>query len=114
MEKKLSLRVGTVILGITILSGCKILNKNNVVINPDNIPKSEVEEPKDTRTIDLEDKVELVTFDDFRSIDGSIYTYDDLKHINSLVIKVDDDFDYSFLLCQAPARVLYSERQEGV
>ena len=97
MEKKLSLRVGTVILGITILSGCKILNKNNVVINPDNIPKSEVEEQKDTRTIDLEDKVELVTFDDFRSIDGSIYTYDDLKHINSLVIKVDDDFDYSFL-----------------
>ena len=47
MEKKLSLRVGTVILGITILSGCKILNKNNVVINPDNpsgnyIPKKDV------------------------------------------------------------------------
>ena len=97
MDKKTSLKVGTMILSVTMLSGCNLLSKNEVVINPDNIPSEVIEEQTDDITIDLEDKVELVTFDDFRNIEGSIYTYDDLRHINSLIIRIDDDFDYSFL-----------------
>lgn len=98
MSKKLSIKVGTIVLSITLLSGCNLLKGKDVVINHDNI-KEITEEDKNylSQTIDLEDKVELVTFNDYRTVKGNIYTYDDLNHINSLIIRIDDDFDYSFL-----------------
>lgn len=98
MSKKLSVKVGTIVLSITLLSGCNLLKGKDVVINHDNINEI-TEDDKNylSQTIDLEDKVELVTFDDYRTIKDNIYTYDDLNHINSLIIRVDDDFDYSFL-----------------
>ncbi len=98
MEKKLSVKVGTIVLSITLLSGCGLLKNKDVVINHDNVKElSEEEKTRLNQTIDLEDKVELVTFYDYRTVEGSIYTYDDLDHINSLIIRIDDDFDYSFL-----------------
>lgn len=98
MSKKLSVKVGTIVLSITLLSGCNLLKGKDVVINHDNINEI-TEDDKNylSQTIDLEDKVELVTFDDYRTIKDNIYTYDDLNHINSLIIRVDDDFDYIFL-----------------
>lgn len=98
MSKKLSVKVGTIVLSITLLSGCNLLKGKDVVINHDNINEI-TEDDKNylSQTIDLEDKVELVTFDDYRTIKDNIYTYDDLNHINSLIIRIDDDFDYSFL-----------------
>lgn len=103
MEKRreIQVKVGTILISVSLLStlpSCSI-TKKEVIINPENIPNEETEKLNMDmeKTVDLEDKVELVTFDDYREVDGSIYTYDDLNHINSLVIKIDDDFDYSFL-----------------
>lgn len=98
MEKKKSMKVGAMILTIVLLPGCNLLKGKDVVVNRDNIVEiNEEDNSKLSETIDLEDKVELVTFDDYRNVEDSIYTYDDLNHINSLVIRIDDDFDYSFL-----------------
>ena len=98
MEKKKSMKVGAMILTIVLLPGCNLLKGKDVVVNRDNIVEiNEEDNSKLNETIDLEDKVELVTFDDYRDVEDSIYTYDDLNHINSLVIRIDDDFDYSFL-----------------
>ena len=94
--KKIITKVGTIIISTSLLSACNIPSKNDVVIYPENIT-TENEEIIEDKEYDLEDKVLLVTFDDFRKVEGSIYTLEDLKHINSLIIRIDDDFDYSFI-----------------
>ena len=95
--KRITIKAGTMILSISLLAGCGMIHKNEVVINPDYVPNDEIEDDNIDETFDLEDKVLLVSFDDSRTVDDSIYTYDDLKHINSLIIRVDDDFNYDFL-----------------
>ena len=93
--KKITTGAGTIFLSIALLNACGL--KKEVEVHPENIPTDEIEEEIDDKTIDLEDKVLLVTFDDYRKVEGSVYTSKDLNHINSLVIRVDDDFDYSFI-----------------
>ena len=93
--KRITTGTGTIFISTVLLASCGI--KKEVEIHLENITSDEIEEEIDDKTIDLEDKVLLVTFDDFRKVEDSIYTSQDLKHINSLVIRVDDDFDYSFI-----------------
>ena len=93
--KKITTQAGTLFISVVLLNACGV--KKEVEIHPENITTDEVEEKIDDKTIDLEDKVLLVTFDDYREVKNNIYTYQDLNHINSLVIRIDDDFDYSFI-----------------
>ena len=93
--KRITTGVGTIFISTALITACGL--KKEVEIHPENITTNEIEEEIDDKTIDLEDKVLLVTFDDFRKVEGSIYTSDDLKHIDTIVVRVDDDFDYSFI-----------------
>lgn len=94
--RKISIQTGTILLSAFLLVRCGI-PKKEVEINLDNLPSDETLEEIEEETFDLEDKVLLVTFDDRREVENNIYTNTDLEHINSLIIRVDDDFDYSFL-----------------
>ena len=93
--KRITTGVGTIFISTCLLTACGL--KKEVEIHPENITTDEIEEEINDKTIDLEDKALLVTFDDYRKVDDSVYTSDDLKHIDCLIIRVDDDFDYSFI-----------------
>lgn len=94
--RKISIQTGTILLSAFLLVRCGI-PKKEVEINLDNLPSDETLEEIEEETFDLEDKVLLVTFDDRREVKNNIYTNTDLEHINSLIIRVDDNFDYNFL-----------------
>lgn len=96
--KKIGVSIGSLILSTSFFTGCHLEKDQELVVNPDYTIEEEVDDSKyEDMEFDLGDKALLKTFDDGREIEGNIYSYSDINHLDSLILRVDDDFDYSFL-----------------
>ena len=123
-KKRLPIQIGAVVLSLALLSGCgktstdsfenessfnnETTVSDSVDVTADNsLPDGfTIEGEKDSFTIVEHQPNEEITissylygveFDDGRVVSGRTYTYDDLAHISSCYIIVQDDGDYDYL-----------------